>query len=73
MMMPHGASPIGNMGSPDWAAKILHASLEIGDTMLFASDAPPNRYSKPGGFSVSWTSRVPRRQNASSVSSQRTA
>jgi len=49
MMTPHGDSPIGNMGGPDWAAKILHASLEIGDTMLFASDAPPNRYGKPGG------------------------
>ena len=33
--------------------KILHASLKIGDTVLMASDAPPDRYEKPKGFSVS--------------------
>jgi uncharacterized glyoxalase superfamily protein PhnB len=33
--------------------QILHASLKIGDTVLFASDAPPNHYSKLGGFSAS--------------------
>jgi PhnB protein len=53
MMMTHEGSPVGNMGGPEWAKKILHASLKIGDTVLSASDAPPNRYSKPGGFSVS--------------------
>lgn len=52
-MMTHEGSPVGDMGEPEWAKKILHASLRVGDTMLFASDAPPNRYSKPGGFSVS--------------------
>jgi PhnB protein len=38
--------------SPEWASKVLHASLQIGETMLMGSDAPPDRYSKPGGFSV---------------------
>jgi PhnB protein len=53
MMMPHTGSPVENMGPPGWGDKILHASLSVGDTMLYASDAPPDRYSKPGGFSVS--------------------
>jgi PhnB protein len=53
MMMPHTGSPIEKMVSPEWGDKILHASLKIGDTMLFASDAPSNRYNKPTGFFVS--------------------
>lgn len=53
MMMTHAGSPAENMGGPEFAAKILHASLQIGETMLFASDAPPDRYRKPVGFSVS--------------------
>jgi PhnB protein len=52
-MMTHESSPVGNMSGPEWAGKILHAALKLGDTLLFASDAPPDRYSKPGGFSVS--------------------
>jgi PhnB protein len=53
MMMRHAGSPVESMGPPEWAEKILHASLKIDDTMLYASDAPPDRYHKPGGFSVS--------------------
>ncbi|HMH14657.1 MAG TPA: VOC family protein [Edaphobacter sp.] len=53
MMMPHTGSPIEKMVPPEWGDKILHASLKIGDTMLFASDAPSNRYNKPTGFFVS--------------------
>ena len=37
----------------EWGKKILHARLVIGDTYLMASDAPPDRYEKPKGFSVS--------------------
>ena len=48
MMMPHRGSPAENMMPPGWGDKILHASLN-----LYASDAPPDRYSKPGGFFVS--------------------
>ncbi len=61
MMMPHTGSPVENIGPPGWGDKILHASLSVGDTMLYASDAPPDRYSKPGGFSVSPARRNGRR------------
>ena len=32
---------------------LLHMAIRIGDTMIMASDAPEDRYSKPQGFSVS--------------------
>ena len=37
---------------PGWADKIMHACLDLGETKLMASDAPPGRSSPPGGFSV---------------------
>ncbi|MGH9899340.1 MAG: VOC family protein [Pyrinomonadaceae bacterium] len=37
----------------EWRDKILHASLTLGNDVLMGSDAPPDRYEKPQGFSVS--------------------
>ena len=37
----------------EWRKKILHARLTVGDQALMGSDAPPERYDKPQGFSVS--------------------
>lgn len=51
-MMTHVGTPAENHVPPEWRAKILHASMKIGDQSLMASDAPPGRYSKPQGFSV---------------------
>jgi PhnB protein len=31
---------------------IIHARMTIGDQVLMASDAPPGRYEKQGGFSI---------------------
>jgi PhnB protein len=31
----------------------MHASLSVDDAVLMGSDAPPDRYEKPQGFSVS--------------------
>jgi PhnB protein len=53
MMMTHAGTPMEAHTPPEWHGKILHASLKIGDTVLMASDAPPDRYEKPKGFSVS--------------------
>jgi PhnB protein len=33
--------------------KIMHARLQFGDNVLLGGDAPPQRYTKPQGFSVS--------------------
>lgn len=32
---------------------VMHMTIRIGDTMIMASDAPEDRYSKPSGFSLS--------------------
>jgi PhnB protein len=38
---------------PEKLDKIMHASLIVGDTVLMGSDAPPQFFEKPQGFSVS--------------------
>jgi PhnB protein len=37
----------------EWRTKILHARLAVDDVVLMASDAPPGRYQRPQGFSIS--------------------
>jgi PhnB protein len=54
-MMTHEAMPPGMMELPEgWAAKIMHASLKVGGTVLMGSDAPPDHYKAPAGFHVSF-------------------
>jgi PhnB protein len=52
-MMTFNGSPAAEHAPPEWGDKILHATLLIGDQRLMGSDAPPGRYSKPQGISVS--------------------
>jgi PhnB protein len=51
-MMKHEGTPAAKGVPVEWLDKILHACLEVGDTLLMASDAPPGRFLKPQGFSV---------------------
>ena len=51
-MMPHAGTPAEEHVPAEWRDKILHARLLLGDDILMASDAPPGRYQKPSGFSV---------------------
>jgi PhnB protein len=51
-MMTHGDSPIASKFSPEWKDKIMHARLVVKDQTLMGSDAPPEHYQKPQGFSV---------------------
>jgi PhnB protein len=51
-MMPHEGTPIAADVPAEWRKKILHARLLIGDDVLMGSDAPPERYEPPKGFSV---------------------
>ncbi len=46
-------SPAEKQVPSEWRNKILHARLAVGDEVLMASDAPPDRFQKPQGFSVS--------------------
>src|SRR3979409_2297351 len=52
-MMTHAGTPAEEHVPSEWRDKILHARLAIDDQVLMASDAPPDRYQKPQGFSVS--------------------
>ena len=52
-MMTYGDSPMPEMVPADFRGKIIHATLEIGDQTIMASDAPPDRFRPPQGFSVS--------------------
>ena len=52
-MMVHAGTPAEQFVPAEWRNKILHARLTVGDAVLMASDAPPGRYEKPKGFSVS--------------------
>lgn len=51
-MMPHEGTPAAEHVPAEWRSKILHASMTVGDQRLMASDAPPGRYERPQGFSV---------------------
>ena len=52
-MRTHATSPAEEHVPAEWRDKILHASLILGDTVLMASDVPPDRYEEPKGFFVS--------------------
>jgi PhnB protein len=53
MMMTFGDSPMSDKAPADWQAKVMHARMTVGKTVLMGSDAPPERYEQPKGFSMS--------------------
>jgi len=58
-MMPHEGTPAESQVPAEWRKKIIHARLAIGDQVLMGSDAPPDRYKPPQGFSVSVQVKTP--------------
>ena len=52
IMMTWGESPMAKDVPPDWAKKITHASLIIGNQELTGGDSPGPHFEKPQGFSV---------------------
>ena len=53
MMMKYGDAPEAAKTSPESRDRIMHVTLTVGDQVLQGSDAPPQFFSKPQGFSVS--------------------
>jgi PhnB protein len=51
-MMTYGSSPMAEQSAPEWRNKIMHARMTVGDKMLMASDAPPDRYEAMKGIMV---------------------
>jgi len=53
-MMTHGESPMADQTPPDQRGRIMHARLDLGEgAVVMGSDAPPQYFTKPQGFSVS--------------------
>ena len=52
-MLNHEDTPMADCASAEWQGKIVHARMVLGDQILMGSDAPPNSYEQPRGFSVS--------------------
>jgi PhnB protein len=46
-----GTSPMAKE-YPEWADKVMHIGMRIGDQMLLGCDAPPPHYSQPQGLRV---------------------
>jgi PhnB protein len=59
MMMTKGESPMAGQTPPEQKDHIMHASMKVGDDMLQGSDAPPQHYHKPQGFSVALDIKEP--------------
>ena len=51
-LIPHAGTPAEAHVPAEWKDKIMHARLNTQGQALMASDAPPGRYNKPQGFSV---------------------
>ena len=50
-MLTHGESPMANQ-APEWKNRIMHARLQIGDTVLMGTDGQPDQHEEMKGFSV---------------------
>jgi PhnB protein len=58
MKSTYGDSPAGAQTPESMKGWIIHARIRIGDQILMGSDAPPERYQKPQGFSLSLGART---------------
>ena len=44
--------PMAAQVGPDWANKVMHVSLNIGDQILMGSDPPAQHFRQPQGFAI---------------------
>jgi PhnB protein len=49
----YSGSPMAGDVPADWADKVMHGSLTLGDQMLMGADVAPEDYEEPKGFSLS--------------------
>jgi PhnB protein len=52
MIFRYGASPMAAQVGPEWADKVLHVGLQVGEQMLLGCDAPPPHFQTPQGLRV---------------------
>lgn len=51
-IIKYAGTPAEEHCPEDWKDKVMHAHLELGNASLMGADAPPDRYQKPAGISV---------------------
>lgn len=51
-MLSYGESPMADQVAPEWHARIVHATLDLGDGVLNGADALPDDFARPQGFYV---------------------
>jgi PhnB protein len=49
----YGGSPMEGDAPPDWADKIMHGSVTIGDQVLMGADVAPQQFEETKGISLS--------------------
>lgn len=59
VMLTHEGTPAESQVPPEWRKKILHGRMVVSEYVLMASDAPPGRFHKPQGFSLSLDVKEP--------------
>jgi len=52
MMLTYGDSPAAQQVPPHWREKIIHATLVIGESILYGEDAVPEKYQAAQGFQL---------------------
>ena len=52
-MMPYEGTPAADHMPAGMRNKVIHARIQVGDTVLMGSDSPPERTSRPAGFALS--------------------
>lgn len=51
-MLTYGNSPMAEQVPPEWRGKIVHATLQAGDNVLYGADVLPEQYERPRGFHI---------------------
>jgi PhnB protein len=49
-LMKHTGTPAAGHVPAEWGEKIMHGRIQLGDTVVMASDVPPGQSEKPQGF-----------------------
>lgn len=52
MKLHYGETPAAGETAREFHQKIIHARIAIGENIIMASDAPPDRFTAPTGFSI---------------------
>ena len=59
-LLPHEGTPAEAHVPAEWRKKIMHARLVVNGQALMGSDAPPDHYQPPQGFSVTLDFKDPK-------------